>query len=51
MRLVKPGEKNWAVTEAVGKVAAAWGCKPVEGECVSAWAALVFFLKTDLLFG
>ncbi|CEL55239.1 Curved DNA-binding protein OS=Schizosaccharomyces pombe (strain 972 / ATCC 24843) GN=cdb4 PE=1 SV=1 [Rhizoctonia solani AG-1 IB] len=31
MRLVKPGEKNWAVTDAMNKVAAAWGCKPVEG--------------------
>ncbi|KAG8685444.1 Curved DNA-binding protein (42 kDa protein) [Ceratobasidium sp. 394] len=31
MRLVKVGEKNWAVTEAMNKVAAAWGCKPVEG--------------------
>ena len=30
-RLVKVGNKNWAVTEAVAKVAAAWGCKPVEG--------------------
>jgi len=31
MRIVKVGNKNWAVTEAVAKVAAAWGCKPVEG--------------------
>jgi len=31
MRLVKVGNKNWAVTEAVAKVAAAWDCKPVEG--------------------
>ena len=31
MRLVKVGNKNWAVTEAVGKIAAAWDCKPVEG--------------------
>ena len=31
MRLVKVGNKNWAVTDAVNKVAAAWGCKPVEG--------------------
>lgn len=31
MRLVKVGNKNWAVTEGVGKAAAAWGCKPVEG--------------------
>jgi len=31
MRLVKVGNKNWAVTEAVTKVAAAWDCKPVEG--------------------
>ncbi|OCH95374.1 proliferation-associated protein 1 [Obba rivulosa] len=31
MRLVKVGNKNWAVTEAVNKVAAAFDCKPVEG--------------------
>ncbi|THV07345.1 Creatinase/aminopeptidase [Dendrothele bispora CBS 962.96] len=31
MRTVKAGNKNWAVTEAVGRVAAAWDCKPVEG--------------------
>lgn len=31
MRLIKVGNKNWAVTEAVGKVTAAWDCKPVEG--------------------
>ncbi|CCM00103.1 uncharacterized protein FIBRA_02130 [Fibroporia radiculosa] len=31
MRLVKVGNKNWTVTESVGKIAAAWDCKPVEG--------------------
>jgi methionine aminopeptidase len=31
MRLVKVGNKNWLITDAVGKVAANWGCKPVEG--------------------
>lgn len=31
-RLVKVGNKNWQVTDAVGKVAAAFDCKPVEGE-------------------
>jgi len=31
MRLVRVGNKNWQVTEAVNKVAAAWDCKPVEG--------------------
>ncbi|KAJ3866041.1 MAG: proliferation-associated protein 1 [Lentinula lateritia] len=31
MRTVKVGNKNWAVTEAVGKVTTAWDCKPVEG--------------------
>ncbi|KAI0719325.1 proliferation-associated protein 1 [Cerioporus squamosus] len=30
-RLVKVGNKNWQVTDAVNKVAAAFGCKPVEG--------------------
>jgi methionine aminopeptidase len=43
MRLVKIGNKNWAVTEAVNKVAAAWDCKAVEGEAfwiTSAWWTL-----------
>ncbi|KIY43987.1 proliferation-associated protein 1 [Fistulina hepatica ATCC 64428] len=31
MRTIKVGNKNWAVTEAVGRVAATWDCKPVEG--------------------
>ncbi|KAI0264476.1 proliferation-associated protein 1 [Gloeopeniophorella convolvens] len=31
MRLVRVGNKNWQVTDAVAKVAAAWDCKPVEG--------------------
>ena len=31
IRLVKPGAKNYAVTEAVGKIANAFGCKPLEG--------------------
>jgi len=31
MRLVRVGNKNWQVTEAVNKVVAAWDCKPVEG--------------------
>lgn len=32
MRLVKIGNKNWTITDAVSKVTAAWNCKPVEGE-------------------
>ena len=35
MRLVRVGNKNWQVTEAVSKVAAAWDCKPVEGTVAS----------------
>ncbi|TFK74101.1 proliferation-associated protein 1 [Pluteus cervinus] len=31
MRLIKVGNKNWQVTEAVQKIAAAWDCKPLEG--------------------
>jgi ERBB-3 binding protein len=31
IRLVKPGTKNFAVTDAVGKVAEAFECKPLEG--------------------
>ncbi|KAM5532622.1 hypothetical protein V8D89_013748, partial [Ganoderma adspersum] len=30
-RLVKVGNKNWTITDAVGKIAAAFDCKPVEG--------------------
>ncbi|KAG5643669.1 hypothetical protein DXG03_000500 [Asterophora parasitica] len=30
-RTIKVGNKNWSVTEAVGKIAASWDCKPVEG--------------------
>lgn len=33
MRLVKVGNKNWAVTDAVAKIASAFDCKPVEGTC------------------
>ena len=32
-RLVKVGNKNWSVTDAVAKIAAAFDCKPVEGAC------------------
>ena len=31
MRLVKVGNKNWQVTDAVAKVASTWDCNPVEG--------------------
>ncbi|OJA13618.1 hypothetical protein AZE42_03963 [Rhizopogon vesiculosus] len=31
MRLMKVGNKNFAITDAVAKAAAAWDCKPVEG--------------------
>ena len=30
-RLIKVGNKNWAVTEAVARAAQTWDCKPVEG--------------------
>jgi len=30
-RLVKPGNKNYEVTDAVSKIAQAFGCKPMEG--------------------
>ena len=32
MRLVRVGNKNWAVTETVAKVTSAFDCKPVEGD-------------------
>jgi len=31
MRTVKVGNKNWAVTEIVGRTTSVWDCKPVEG--------------------
>ncbi|KAF8150786.1 peptidase M24, structural domain-containing protein [Crassisporium funariophilum] len=31
MRTLKVGNKNWSITEVVGRTAAAWACKPVEG--------------------
>ncbi|KAG6910862.1 hypothetical protein DXG01_007179 [Tephrocybe rancida] len=31
MRTIKVGNKNWNVTEAIGNISGAWGCKPVEG--------------------
>lgn len=31
MRLMKVGNKNFAITDAVAKTVAAWDCKPVEG--------------------
>jgi len=31
MRTLKVGNKNWAITEIVGRTASAWDCKPVEG--------------------
>ncbi|KAI6042611.1 proliferation-associated protein 1 [Pisolithus marmoratus] len=31
MRLVKAGNKNWAVTDAISRAASAFDCKPVEG--------------------
>ena len=31
MRTIKSGNKNWAVTEIVNKVANTWDCKAVEG--------------------
>lgn len=40
MRTVKAGNKNWAVTEIVGRAAAAWDCKPVEGLSMTIRGAL-----------
>ena len=31
-RLIKVGEKNWTVTDAISKIALSFGTKPVEGE-------------------
>ena len=41
MRLVKVGNKNWAVTEAVDKIATTWDCKPVEGALRRGWRVLI----------
>ena len=34
MRLIKAGNKNWVVTEAVNRCSASWDCKPVEGPSI-----------------
>ena len=31
MRTLKVGNKNWAITEIVGRTSSVWDCKPVEG--------------------
>ena len=31
MRTLKVGNRNWAVTEIVGRTSSVWDCKPVEG--------------------
>lgn len=31
-RLIKVGEKNWTVTDAISKIALAFGAKPIEGK-------------------
>ena len=41
MRIVKVGNKNWAVTDGVGKIVSTWDCKPVEGWWFSAAAIVV----------
>ena len=41
MRIVKVGNKNWAVTEAVDKIATTWDCKPVEGALRRGWRVLI----------
>ena len=35
-RLIKVGEKNWTVTDAISKVATTFGTKPIEGESIYA---------------
>jgi methionine aminopeptidase len=44
MRLVRVGNKNWQVTEAVSKVAAEWGCKAVEGTPFHSFFLLCHFV-------
>ena len=34
LRLIKPGNDNYTVTEAIQKVAESYKCKPIEGEHV-----------------
>ena len=49
MRLVKAGNKNWVVTDTVGKVAGTWGCKAVEGEYGVFPLVLLFLFVVPLL--
>lgn len=52
-RLIKVGNKNWAVTEGVNKVVGAWDCKAVEGRhsCsdIVRYALADFFSRYALL--
>ena len=48
-RLIKAGEKNWTVTDAVSKVAAAFGTKPIEG--MSFFLSVQIYSLTDSLTG
>lgn len=41
MRLIRAGNKNWTVTQAVDKTAAAWNCKAVEGQSISVYCRLI----------
>lgn len=40
-RLIKVGERNWTVTDAISKVAAAFGTKPIEGEVTGSPACVI----------
>jgi methionine aminopeptidase len=42
MRLIKAGGKNWAITDAVAKTAAAFDCKAVEGASMRLFTCLGF---------
>jgi methionine aminopeptidase len=44
MRTVKAGNKNWAVTDVVGRCADAFACKPVEGRSLD----LRLFISIDI---
>lgn len=48
MRLVKAGNKNWTVTDAVNKVTAAWNCKAVEGALSFIGSKFIFVLTLSI---
>ena len=50
MRTVKVGNKNWAVTEIVGRATSVWDCKPVEGSSIYDHTTFISFFSFSFFF-